>query len=38
MKKVFAVLLLVLALSVSAFAADYYPEYTGKPTTITMWA
>ncbi|WP_461367633.1 ABC transporter substrate-binding protein [Candidatus Darwinibacter acetoxidans] len=38
MKKGFAALFLVVLLSVSAFAADYYPEYTGQPTTITMWA
>ncbi len=38
MKRVFAALFLVVLLSVSAFAADYYPEYTGQPTTITMWA
>ncbi len=38
MKKSFAALFLVVLLSVSAFAADYYPEYTGGPTTITMWA
>ncbi|NLM41941.1 MAG: sugar ABC transporter substrate-binding protein [Firmicutes bacterium] len=38
MKKSFAALFLVVLLSVSAFAADYYPEYTGRPTTITMWA
>jgi len=37
-KKSFAALFLVVLLSVSAFAADYYPEYTGGPTTITMWA
>jgi multiple sugar transport system substrate-binding protein len=37
-KKGFAALFLVVLLSVSAFAADYYPEYTGQPTTITMWA
>jgi len=37
-KKSFAALFLVVLLSVSAFAADYYPEYTGRPTTITMWA
>lgn len=38
MRKGFVVFFLVLILSVCASAANYYPEYTGKPTTITMWA
>lgn len=38
MKRVCAALVLVLLMSVSVFAADYYPEYSGPPTTITMWA
>ncbi len=32
------VVLLALLLSFSTLAADVYPEYTGEPTTITMWA
>ena len=37
MRKTFVVVLLALLLSLPAYAA-YYPEYTGEPTTITMWA
>ena len=38
MKRVALALLLALALSVGVCAADYYPEYTGPPVEITMWA
>lgn len=38
MKRILVLLLVVFMLTVPASAADYYPEYTGKPTTITMWA
>lgn len=38
MRKSLVVLFLVFVLSLSAAAANYYPEYTGEPTTITMWA
>lgn len=38
MKKLFTTLLVVILLSASAMAADVYPEYTGEPTTLTMWA
>ena len=38
MKRVALALLLALALSVGGCAADYYPEYTGPPVEITMWA
>ncbi len=31
------VVLLALLLSFSTLAADAYPKYTRKPTTITMW-
>lgn len=38
MKRVLLLVLTILLVSFSAMAADYYPEYTGEPTTITMWA
>jgi len=38
MKRFVLLTLMLLLASLSAFAADYYPEYTGKPATITMWA
>jgi len=39
-RKVFLVLSLVVLISLFSFAQDekYYPEYKGKPVTITMWA
>ena len=39
-RKVLLVLSLVLLISLFSFAQDekYYPEYTGEPVTITMWA
>ena len=38
MKRFISITLMLLLVGFSAFAADYYPKYTGKPTTITMWA
>jgi multiple sugar transport system substrate-binding protein len=38
MKKILILTLLFLLVSFGAAAADYYPEYSGEPTTITMWA
>ncbi len=37
MKKILVLSLMVL-LSINVLAGDYYPEYTGEPTTISMWA
>ncbi|HHT48922.1 MAG TPA: sugar ABC transporter substrate-binding protein [Firmicutes bacterium] len=36
--KRFLLVTLILILGISCFAADYYPKYSGKSTTITMWA
>src|SRR5690554_4298507 len=39
MKRVLLLTLIMMVLTgLSAMAGDYYPEYTGEPTTITMWA
>ena len=38
MRKMSTVFFLVLLLCSVALATDIYPEYTGEPTTITMWA
>lgn len=38
MKKILMTFLVVLLIGSSALAADIYPEYTGEPCTITMWA
>jgi len=36
MKRFILITLILLLVGLSAFAADYYPKYTGKPATITM--
>ena len=38
MKRLILIALVLILVGVSAFAADYYPKYSGKQTTITMWA
>ncbi len=38
MKRFILVTLVLIMVGISGFAADSYPKYTGKPTTITMWA
>jgi len=39
MKRILVLLLVAFLVSVPASAgASYYPEYTGEPTTLTMWA
>lgn len=37
MRKILVLLLVAFLISIPA-SANYYPEYTGEPTTITMWA
>ncbi|MGB4476422.1 MAG: extracellular solute-binding protein, partial [Bacillota bacterium] len=38
MKRILVGILILLLLSSCASATDYYPEYTGEPVTLTMWA
>ncbi|HEY8344209.1 MAG TPA: sugar ABC transporter substrate-binding protein [Bacillota bacterium] len=38
MRRILQIALILLLVGSAAVAADYYPKYKGKPTTITMWA
>ena len=38
MKRTLVMLLVLFVLCLPVAAEEYYPEYTGEPTTITMWA
>ena len=35
---IMSMLVLVVLVIPFAFADDFYPEYTGEPVTLTMWA